>query len=75
MNAKSSVNINSFVCGSDSKISFRSALKSSDKYTLDLTKTYISTILWFSPFFILNNIVLAFVRNDNCPRLAMMAMA
>lgn len=45
-----------------------------DKYTLDLTKTYITTILWFSPFFILNNIVLAFVRNDNCPRLAMMAM-
>ena len=45
-----------------------------DKYTLNLTKTYISTILWFSPFFILNNIVLAFVRNNNCPKLAMMAM-
>lgn len=45
-----------------------------DEDTLALTRTYISTILGFSPFFILNNIVLAFVRNDNGPRLAMIAM-
>ncbi|SFH56712.1 putative efflux protein, MATE family [Tindallia magadiensis] len=41
---------------------------------LGLTKTYVSTILVFSPFFILNNIALAFARNDNAPRLAMIAM-
>jgi putative MATE family efflux protein len=45
-----------------------------DGDTLALTRTYISTLLRFSPFFILNNIVLAFVRNDNGPRLAMIAM-
>lgn len=45
-----------------------------DEDTLVLTRTYISTILSFSPFFILNNIILAFVRNDNSPRLAMIAM-
>ncbi|SDK09198.1 MATE family efflux transporter [Natronincola ferrireducens] len=45
-----------------------------DEDTLALTRIYISTILGFSPFFILNNIVLAFVRNDNGPRLAMIAM-
>ena len=33
-----------------------------------------ATILAFAPFFILNNTVLAFVRNDNNPKLAMTAM-
>lgn len=45
-----------------------------DEDTLALTRTYISTILGFSPFFILNNILLSFVRNDNNPKLAMIAM-
>jgi len=45
-----------------------------DQDTLHLTKTYLTTILGFAPFFILNNIVLAFVRNDHNPRLAMIAM-
>ncbi len=45
-----------------------------DKTTLILTKTYITIILWFSPFFIFNNILLAFVRNDNSPKLATTAM-
>ena len=45
-----------------------------DEVTLPLTKTYLQTILTFSPFFILNNIVLAFVRNDNNPNLSMIAM-
>ncbi len=45
-----------------------------DTLTLPLTKTYLSTILFFAPFFILNNIVLAFVRNDNNPNLSMIAM-
>ena len=45
-----------------------------DMTTLPLTKEYLSTILCFSPFFIMNNIVLAFVRNDNNPNLSMIAM-
>ncbi|MTI56256.1 MATE family efflux transporter [Geosporobacter ferrireducens] len=45
-----------------------------DELTLPPTETYLTTILGFSPFFILNNIVLAFVRNDKNPRLAMTAM-
>lgn len=45
-----------------------------DIYTLSLTKTYLTTILCFAPFFIINNIVLAFVRNDNNPNLSMIAM-
>lgn len=45
-----------------------------DITTLPLTKTYLTTILCFSPFFIVNNILLAFVRNDNNPKLSMIAM-
>lgn len=45
-----------------------------DASTLPLTTTYLSTILCFAPFFILNNIILAFVRNDNNPNLSMIAM-
>ena len=42
--------------------------------TLEMTSTYLKTILCFSPFFILNNVGIAFVRNDNNPTLAMIAM-
>ncbi|HHX12972.1 MAG TPA: MATE family efflux transporter [Clostridiales bacterium] len=42
--------------------------------TFPLTKTYLMTILCFAPFFILNNIIIAFVRNDHKPKLAMIAM-
>lgn len=42
--------------------------------TLLPTQIYIKTILMFSPFFISNHIILAFVRNDRNPRLAMLAM-
>lgn len=45
-----------------------------DSKTLPLTVSYLRTILFFSPFFLLNNCVLAFVRNDNAPRRAMLAM-
>lgn len=38
------------------------------------TKVYLTTILGFSPFFILNNILIAFIRNDNNPKLSMVAM-
>ena len=49
-------------------------LLGADSVTLPLTKTYLTTILCFAPFFIMNNILLAFVRNDNNPNLSMIAM-
>lgn len=51
-----------------------SAVLGADAVTLPLTHAYMATIMVFAPFFILNNTVLAFVRNDNNPRLAMLAM-
>lgn len=45
-----------------------------DSLTLAFTQTYLRIILSFSPFFIINNILLAYVRNDNHPKLAMRAM-
>lgn len=53
---------------------FLAEILGADRYTLPLTKVYLTTILCFAPFFIMNNIILAFVRNDNNPNLAMMAM-
>ncbi len=41
---------------------------------LSMTAAYLRTILCFSPCFLLNNILLAFLRNDGAPRLAMAAM-
>lgn len=49
-------------------------LLGANNVTLSLTKTYLTTIMIFSPFFIYNNIILAFIRNDNNPRLSMIAM-
>lgn len=49
-------------------------LLGADQDTLPLTGIYLKTILCFSPAFILNNILLAFVRNDNSPSLSMLAM-
>ena len=39
-----------------------------------MTNTYLKTILTFSPFFILNNVLIAFVRNDGDPKLSMSGM-
>ena len=38
------------------------------------TKIYIQTVLLFAPVFIINHVLIAFVRNDHGPRLAMVAM-
>ena len=51
-----------------------SKLLGADNETLIMTSTYISVILGFSPFFIINNILLAFIRNDKNPKLSMIAM-
>lgn len=39
-----------------------------------MTQTYLRVLLSFSPAFLVNNVTLCFVRNDNAPRLAMTAM-
>lgn len=39
-----------------------------------MTSIYIRVILLFSPFFLLNNVLICFVRNDNNPKLAMVGM-
>ncbi len=41
---------------------------------LPLANTYLKTIMCFSLPFIVNNILVCFVRNDSSPKLAMMAM-
>ncbi len=41
---------------------------------LTLSKTYLSIILLFAPAFLLNYMLLAFVRNDGAPQLSMAAM-
>lgn len=50
------------------------ALLGADGDTLAYTETYLKTILYFSPFFLLNNLMICFVRNDGNPKLAMTAM-
>lgn len=42
--------------------------------TFALTTVYLRTFLLFSPFFVMNNVLLAFVRNDGDPRHAMCGM-
>lgn len=53
------------------KISY---LLGADDVTFKMTSTYLKTITSFAPFFILNNIFLAFVRNDGDPKLSMGGM-
>lgn len=45
-----------------------------DQQVLDLTDTYLRWLLAFSPAFIFNDVFLCFVRNDESPRLSMIAM-
>lgn len=45
-----------------------------DDTLLPYAVSYARTILLFAPAFLLNNLLLAFVRNDGAPRLSMLAM-
>lgn len=45
-----------------------------DENVFEMTKTYIRVILLFAPAFLLNNVLLCFVRNDGAPQRAMTAM-
>ncbi len=49
-------------------------LLGADAETFPLTRTYLRTLLSFSPFFVMNNVLLAFVRNDGAPGRAMCGM-
>lgn len=45
-----------------------------DEVIFEMSKTYLQVILLFAPMFILNNVLLCFVRNDGAPQLSMLAM-
>ena len=49
-------------------------LLGADINTLEMTKTYLFWLLIFAPAFILNDVLLCFVRNDGSPQLSMIAM-
>ena len=42
-----------------------------DSSIFEMSRTYLKTILLFSPAFILNNLFVCFIRNDSAPKLAM----
>lgn len=50
------------------------SLLGADQVVFPMTKTYLQVILLFAPMFILNNVLLCFVRNDGAPQLSMVAM-
>lgn len=50
------------------------SLFGADKIVFDMSKTYLQVILLFSPAFLMNNVLLCFVRNDGAPQLSMAAM-
>ncbi len=45
-----------------------------DNTTLNMTRIYLKVLLLFSPAFLMNNVLLCFVRNDGAPQLAMAGM-
>lgn len=50
------------------------SLLGADEAIFQMSKTYLQVILLFAPMFMLNNILLCFVRNDGAPQLSMLAM-
>lgn len=49
-------------------------LLGADERVFQMTNTYLKVMLVFTPAYMLNNILLCFVRNDGDPKLSMMAM-
>lgn len=49
-------------------------LLGADAQTLTMTNTYLKCLLFFAPAFIMNDVLLCFVRNDGNPQLSMIAM-
>ncbi len=50
------------------------SLFGADETVFDLSNIYLQVILLFAPAFLLNNVLLCFVRNDGAPHLSMAAM-
>ena len=50
-------------------------LLGADEEVFDMTRTYLQVLLLFAPAFLLNAVLVSFVRNDGNPRLAMPATA
>lgn len=48
-------------------------LLGADEEVFDMTRTYLQVLLLFAPAFLLNAVLVSFVRNDGNPRLAMLA--
>lgn len=49
-------------------------LLGADETVFEMTNTYLKMILIFSPAFLMNNVLLCFVRNDGAPQLSMAGM-
>ncbi|MBB5264862.1 putative MATE family efflux protein [Catenibacillus scindens] len=49
-------------------------LLGANEQTYDMSRIYLQVILLFAPMFMLNNLLLCFVRNDGAPQLSMAAM-
>lgn len=49
-------------------------LLGADASVLEMTDTYLKWLLLFAPAFILNDVLLCFIRNDESPQLSMIAM-
>ena len=50
------------------------SLFGADETVYEMSKTYLQVILLFAPAFLMNNVLLCFVRNDGAPQLSMAAM-
>lgn len=50
------------------------SLLGADKTTFEMTRVYLKVTLLFAPAFILNQIMLVFIRNDGSPKLCSLAM-
>lgn len=50
------------------------ALLGADSEVFSMTNTYLKVLLLFSPAFLMNDVLICFVRNDGAPRLSMMGM-
>lgn len=51
-----------------------SALMGADDSIINDTQAYLKVVMMFSPAFLTNNVMISFVRNDNNPKLSMIAM-
>lgn len=50
------------------------AVMGADAAVFEMTETYLRMILLFAPAYLLNDVMICFVRNDGAPKLAMLAM-